>query len=266
MQRLSLCLLLAVFVSSTHAVAIDTSVEQQEAIGIRFKGLLPGFAGAKHVGENASLLPEGTFRVEFRIYRTPQGGDPIWQETQMVEVKQGEMDVVLGTENPIPMEIHEATFKFVGASVNGGREVYPRYPVVNLVYASLEEVAGEQGSGEAREQSPERGMANNSKSVTVAARTEAPKRWQEALKHARENGGALPDYEDWYRALLHSRPEELKERTGHYEWVMPWVYDTASHGLYNNYFRGRFQGCDYMDLSPMNAYFYRLAYPTRHEE
>ena len=49
---------------------------------------------------------------------------------------------------------------------------------------------------------------------------------------------------------------------GHYEWVLPWVYDTASHGLYNRYFRGRFQGCDYMDLSPENEYPYRVAVET----
>ena len=41
----------------------------------------------------------------------------------------------------------------------------------------------------------------------------------------------------------------------------PWVYDSARHGRTNRYFRGRFEGCDDMDLSPEKSYVYRHALP-----
>ena len=77
----------------------------------------------------------------------------------------------------------------------------------------------------------------------------------------RRAGGDLPDYEAWYAALEAAPLSQLAERTGHYEWVLPWAYDTASHGRFNRYFRGRYAGCDYMDLSPTKRYHYRVARP-----
>jgi hypothetical protein len=231
--------------------ATDVNPTQDEPqIGVRFKGLLP-----------SSVNPniEGTFHIEFKIYRSPQGGEPIWREAQEVEVKKGEMDIMLGAQNPIPMEIHEMTFKFLGASVNGNREVYPRYSIVNVVYASANEILMNlvERTGTQYESS-DRAM--------IASKTESPTTWRQALLHARNAGGGLPDYEDWYAALEKLTPEAVRERTGHYEWASPWVYDTASHGRYNRYFRGRFEGCDYMDLSPRNAYHYRIVYPEKKDK
>ena len=34
-------------------------------------------------------------------------------------------------------------------------------------------------------------------------------------------------------------------------------------GKYNDLFRGRFQGCDYMDLSPAKEYVYRLVQTSK---
>jgi hypothetical protein len=161
------------------------------------------------------------------------------------------------------MQIHEATFKFLGASVGGAREVYPRFTVVNTVYASPEEVArivsGESPGFEAK---PARAGANGlyaASGAAVSEHTEAASTWKQALLAARAAGGDLADYEDWYAALSKCSKASALERAGHYEWVLPWVYDTASHGAYNRLYRGRFQGCDYMDLSPSNAYVYRVA-------
>lgn len=220
--------------------------EEEPTVGIRFEGWLPGTRDPKLAG---------TFEVAFAIYRSPQGGAAIWSETQQVVVERGRMDVLLGAKTPIPFEVHEATFKFLGASVAGAREVYPRFAVVNVVYVSPEAALEVAGSGERLEQDRRYGAAR----LAVAAKEQPASTWREALQRARAAGGDLPQYDDWYAALPALPRDALLARCGRYEWVLPWVYDTASHGHLNDLFRGRFQGCDYMDLSPANAYPWRTA-------
>lgn len=218
---------------------------EEPRVGVRFEGFLPGTRDEKLVGE---------FDVEFRIYLSPQGGDAVWRETRKVKVVAGRMDVELGEVNPIPFALHRATFKFLGASVGGAREVYPRFTVVNTVFASAEEALRPQPT-------PTTGTTERyaSPRAHVAAKTEAACSWEAALRLARASGGDLPDYRDWYADLARCDRAQVLERSDHYEWVAPWVYDTASHGEYNRLFRGRFQGCDYMDLSPENNYAFRIA-------
>lgn len=220
----------------------DASPAAVGPIPIRFEGYLPGTV-------NDSLA--GEFDIEFRIYRSPQGGEPLWRETRRLEVVDGRIDVQLGSVTPIPLEIHEATFKWIGASVNGSCEVYPRYHVVNVVYVSAQEAL----RARSREKSASAPVGQND---TVDVATQGPATWLEALRRARALGTDLPDHGQWYGALRTCSVDSLLARSEHYEWVLPWAYDTASHGRANEYFRGRFQGCDYMDLSPQKRYAYRL--------
>lgn len=217
-------------------------------VTIHFNGFLPG---------NTDTTLSGKFEVDFRLYRSPQGGEPVWREHHLLDVSGGRVDVKLGSKQPIPMDIHEATFKWIGASVGGQREIFPRYHVVNVVYVSLKEAL----------LAREREQTQDSKSVydtltpriEVSGITEKACTWREALNHARQQGGDLSGFEDWYGSIVSPTTTSIEERTGHYEWVLPWAYDTASHGRYNEFFRGRFQGCDYMDLSPQKQYVYRMA-------
>ena len=231
---------------------------KEPRVGVRFEGFLPGTRDEKLKGE---------FAVEFKIYLSPQGGDAVWNESLRVKVEGGRMDVVLGATNPIPMSLHEATFKFLGASVGGAREVYPRFTIVNTVYASTEEalrtpLMPREGTASTTTRAAASGVYADA-GATLSAHTEKACTWKDALLAARAAGADLPDYQDWYRALGTCTKEMILERTGHYEWVLPWVYDTASHGDYNRLFRGRFQGCDYMDLSPTNSYVHRFAIPSK---
>jgi hypothetical protein len=230
----------------TAAPAKPVQPAEEPAVGIRFEGWLPGT-------HDPALA--GTFKVAFAIYRSPQGGAAIWTESRSVVVARGRMDLVLGTATPIPMEVHEATFKFLGAAVDGAPEVYPRFAIVNVVYLSPEAVARvvDEGGKQAAPREP----AAARKVVALEAQAKAT--WREALAKARAAGGELPEYDEWYAALPALPRDALLARSGHYEWVKPWVYDTASHGHLNDLFRGRFQGCDYMDLSPTNGYAWRLA-------
>jgi hypothetical protein len=166
------------------------------------------------------------------------------------------------------MAIHEATYKWLGASVNGQREIFPRYPIVNVVYASPREAllaherwrAGQEGGKAAA------GYEPKAPGAVLAAGKREVLTWKDAFEAARAEKKTLPDYEQWYRQLERLPPDESADWTGHYEWVLPWVYDTASHGRYNDLFRGRFQGCDYSDLSPQKKYRFRLAEPASRKE
>lgn len=238
-------LLLSVLLQAGGAT---TEVNPAEpVVPLRFHGFLPGhIQRAYHGGHN----------VDFRIYLTPQGGEPVWQERHPVAVRNGWIDVSLGGIHPIPLAVHEATFKFLGASVDGGREIYPRYAIVNVAFVSVQEAAA--AAREMQAGRPEvAGVHELVEDFTQPAAT-----WREALQQARAAGAELPDYQAWYRSLGTASESDLALRSGHYEWVLPWVYDPASHASLQRFFRGRFEGCDYMDLSPANRYPYRLAHRT----
>lgn len=231
--------------------AAAPTAKKDPSLPIRFEGLLPG---------NVNLQLEGKFRVEFRIYASPQGGQPVWREEHEARVEKGRIDVELGTKNPIPMSIHESTYKWLGASVSSQREVFPRYPIVNVVYASPREalLAHEKWQAEARDGKKQSAYKSpGEEEPGLPGHSEPSCTWKEALEKARSKGRDLASYQEWYKTLESLPPEKPAEWTGHYEWVLPWVYDTASHGRYNSLFRGRFQGCDYSDLSPDKKYVFR---------
>ncbi len=46
--------------------------------------------------------------------------------------------------------------------------------------------------------------------------------------------------------------------TGHYEWVIPWVYEPTIHSRFHELYRGKSVACYYEELSPMNDYPFRL--------
>lgn len=237
-------------------VESKAEIDAPPVVTIDYFAWLPGSVDPKLQGE---------FDVEFRIYASPQGGQPLWSERRVVRVVNGRMRVALGEVVPVPMSLHEATFKFLGASVAGAAEVYPRSAIVNVVYVSPEEALLAAADRPRANDGAERAAAEREydevaqRAWRVAPETQVAATWKEALRAARKAGADLPGYEDWYRALRVAERAQVLERAGHYEFVRPWVYDTASHGELNRYFRGRFQGCDYMDLSPEKRYPYRLA-------
>jgi len=202
-------------------------------VPIDFVGFLPGTQDPEFSGE---------VEVEFAIYLTPTGGRPVWSEKQKLTVSKGRISTKLGTRTPIPWSLTIGNFKFASARIGEGPEVLPRMPIVNVVY-SESSVMEKQIHAYSTSAVPER-----------MPRTKAS--WSEALKNARKEGMRLPTYLEWYAAAAAGN---LLSFSGHYEWTMPWVYDTASQGELNDQFRGRIQGCDYMDLDPAaNAYVYRL--------
>jgi hypothetical protein len=215
------------------------------SVPIEFDGFLPGSRDPRL---------KGSFDLTFRIYTSPGARTPIWEEARRVEVSGGRFRVLLGEVRPISMDIHRQAVKFLGIQVADAKESIPRYPIVNVIYASTEEALADR-RGRDRERpadpDPRAGLAQ------VSSAMEPPATWHAALLATREAGKDLPTFKEWYASLASCPESEVASRTGHYEWVLPWVYDTASHGEYNRLFRGRFGGCKYTDLSPERPYAYR---------
>jgi hypothetical protein len=206
---------------------------KQPNVSIDFVGFLPGTQDRGFSGQ---------VEVDFAIYLTPTGGRPVWSEHHTVIVVKGQIAIKLGLKTPVPWTLSIANFKFVSARVAGGTEILPRMPVVNVVYSASKTLSLPTGSYSKR-------------TVPEKASREGAM-WAEALAVAKKEGKRLPTYLEWYSAAAAGTIDDFAD---HYEWTLPWVYDTASQGQLNAYFRGRFQGCDYMDLDPtMNKYAYRL--------
>ena len=73
--------------------------------------------------------------VQFKIYNTPTGGNPVWAETQVVEFHDGLFHVLLGDNTPIPPDIFEGSVKFLSIKVENDPEMIPRKPLVSVGYS-----------------------------------------------------------------------------------------------------------------------------------
>ncbi len=228
-------ILAAVFtICRAYSQDVSSKGLERPNVPIDYVALLPGTNDCSFNGE---------IGVEFAIYVTPTGGRAIWMEKQVVVAKDGMIDTQLGRNSPIPWEITVANFKFVSVRVDGGPEILPRMPIVNVVYFAKDALGLRTDQVYRVEQAME-------------AQPRPERTWAEAFAVAAQNGTSLPSYRYWYAAAVSGKLEEFID---HYEWTVPWVYDTASHGALNEYFRGRFQGCDYLDLDPaLNRYRFRL--------
>jgi uncharacterized small protein (DUF1192 family) len=74
--------------------------------------------------------------MTFTLYRTPNGPDFVWSETQnSVSVVDGLFDVVFGSVNPLPDSVFADRFRWLGVSVGNRPEIFPRTRIVSVAYA-----------------------------------------------------------------------------------------------------------------------------------
>ncbi|MBM3330571.1 hypothetical protein FJY68_01810 [candidate division WOR-3 bacterium] len=81
-------------------------------------------------------VPDGNYSVVFRLYTTPSGGSPIWNETQGVTTKAGLFSVLLGSVTPIG-SMPDAGAAYLAMAVDGGAELTPRLRLASSAYAYL---------------------------------------------------------------------------------------------------------------------------------
>lgn len=108
------------------------------------------FQGRLHGGDN-KIVSDGTYDLTFYVYETPTGGTALWTETHpSVSVIHGYVNVLLGAIKPM-VESNYATQaplydesrntvdfaqkKYLGISINGGAEMFPRSQLVPTFHA-----------------------------------------------------------------------------------------------------------------------------------
>jgi hypothetical protein len=108
------------------------------------------FQGRLHGGDN-KIVSDGTYDLTFYIYETPTGGTSLWTETHpSVSVIHGYVNVLLGAISPMvesnyanqsPLyseaknTVNFAEQKYLGISINGGSEMFPRSQLVPTFHA-----------------------------------------------------------------------------------------------------------------------------------
>ena len=85
-------------------------------------------------------VPDGNYRVEFRLYTEPEGGSPFWSESQSVTTHDGLFSVLLGSVTPIS-DVPDAGEAYIGLAVEGSAEMVPRLRIAGT-YASPREKDG----------------------------------------------------------------------------------------------------------------------------
>ena len=213
--------------------------------------------------------------LKFELYRSPNGGAPFWKETRTVAVrKDGWVSVNLGEAEPLPDEAFTTPFRFLSIW-HEKVEFIPRKQVASLTYVAA---PGEKDLPLERYKD----YAASDLQKIKAAAAKAPKRdgkldilvdcgefqmeknprmpapWLKAVQTATRLGGRLPTFEEWYGAYDGKLSAELVSMTGHYEWVIPWVYEPSIHGRFQELYRGKPAACYYNELNPTNDYPFRL--------
>jgi hypothetical protein len=210
--------------------------------------------------------------LRFELYRSPNGGTPFWSEARRVPVSaQGLVSVDLGQVTLLPDEAFKTPFRFLSIWHNQV-ELLPRKQVVSVAY-----VASAYEAGVTKESYAEFALA-----AAKAAADKAPNRqnrldalidcgsfameahprhrltWLEAAGMAARLGGHLPTFEEWYAAYDGEAAKRVVGMAGHYEWVVPWVYEPAIHARMQELYRGKPVACYYNEISPLNLYPFRL--------
>ena len=87
---------------------------------------------AKLVDENGNALSDGVYSLTFTIFDAPIDGNAIWQENQDVPVKNGFINVYLGTNTAINIDFNKKLWLEVSID---GNEPFPRTPLSSVPYA-----------------------------------------------------------------------------------------------------------------------------------
>ncbi len=225
------------------------------------------------------LLPRerwgGEVKLKFELYRSPDGGAPFWKETRTVSVrKDGWVSVDLGQNVPLPNEAFTTPFRFLSIW-HEDIEFAPRKQIASLAYVALsaEKQVLSQARGDYAANPVAAGNAADSHgpglekgldklvdcgAFLMEAHPRFPTNWLSAVESARLLQARLPTFEEWYGAYDGKAGSQLAGMEGHYEWVIPWVYEPSIHARLHELYRGKPVACYYEELSPLNNYPFRL--------
>ena len=107
--------------------------------------LIPSLAAAvpmtlQHQGrlQDSSGAPlEGSHTIDFRFYDAPNGGTPLWEESQTIVFDQGYFQTTLGASpsNAIELDDFDGSVRYLGLAVDAAPELPGRLNVMSVPYA-----------------------------------------------------------------------------------------------------------------------------------
>jgi hypothetical protein len=97
---------------------------------LAYQGSLMDFSGHPLIG---------SYEMTFRIYASPSGGTPLWEEVRSginaVPVQNGLFNVMLGSLNPLTDMIWEAPELYLGLKIGSDAEMQPLTPIGSVPFA-----------------------------------------------------------------------------------------------------------------------------------
>ena len=220
---------------------------------VAYRGYLP------YCANSAAMRFTGDYDIEFALYETPSKGVAKWRELRKgVHVVDGRISLALGEVVPIPTDLYTATFRWVGISIGGQKELTPRLPVVNTLWVHQD------GAVKYAEASPPTATACGeglvrAGDVCIESQPRPAATWADADAAARKLGRRLPTRDEWLAALKVMKARGLEDMTGHYEWTEPWLFDPTDGSTEIELYSGKINGCSFEELSPeLNQFRYRL--------
>lgn len=86
------------------------------------------------VEPDGTKVQDATYVITIRLYETPNGGTPIWEETQSVVTLDGVFDAILGLTTPLDNTPFDRQY-WLAVELQGEAEMTPRTMVVSAPYA-----------------------------------------------------------------------------------------------------------------------------------
>jgi len=112
-----------IFLSTMMVSAIAEKLSMPRII--RFQGKL--------ADANGTPL-SGFFNLRFSLYDAPEGGMPLWEETQEdVTLEEGRLDVELGSVSELDLPFNEQYW--LGVEVEADGEMEPRFKLTSVPYS-----------------------------------------------------------------------------------------------------------------------------------
>jgi len=92
---------------------------------ISYQGVLTDASG--------TVVPDGSYKLTFKLYDVETGGTALWSETQSVLVSKGIFSVALGSVTPIGLAFDKPYW--LGVTVGTGTELTPRIALTGSAYS-----------------------------------------------------------------------------------------------------------------------------------
>ena len=205
---------------------------------VRYDGRLPEVSGKPAEGKMVM-----TFTISHALYN----GEVLWSETREIEVSNGEFHINLGEKVPVPADLLNEPNLFVGMKVRDGKEIFPRFQLVQVVYVSSHSpVASQEGDEHSLKEISLRPFQ-------IDPGPQEKTTWSEAITFCEKAGKRLCRYGEWYSSYAKEDTLGLRGLRGHYEWVKPWVYNWYHYEALNPLFQGKEDGCEFWMIAPTNA-------------